>query len=766
MKKETFILCLILFLPLGLQAQKNGEKTEANITGHVIDAETGEHIPLATIQIKGSDIGVVADMDGHYHIGHLPLTEISLSASATGFQTREIKITPRKGETLQINFQLETSILNLDEVVVSASRTETTRRQSPGIVNVLTPAQFEQRAVISLAEALQSQPGIRVEWDCQNCGNSQLKMNGLGGQYTQILMDSRPIFSSLAAVYGLEQLPPSMIDRIEVIRGGGSALFGSSAIGGVVNIITKEPLKNTGTLSNTTSFDEKGGYDANTMLNASLVSKDFRSGMYVFGMLRKRTAYDRNDDGFSDIPELNSASLGFKAYHKFGKQSKLSLEYHHISDYRRGGDSLERQPHQTRITEMTRHEIDGGGLKYEWFSKNFRHRFNVYSSAQDIRRNSYYGTKHDPNAYGRSHDLTAVAGGQYIYSFKKLWFMPAEISGGVEYSYNRLTDIIEGYGRNLSQEVQTLGFYAQNEWKSEKAGIVIGVRVDKHNMIQNAIASPRVNFRYEPVSWLSLRAGYSSGYRAPQAYDEDLHIAAVGGEVSLISLDPDLKPEYSHSATLSGEFNRMLGKNVQASLLIEGFYTDLRNVFTLVENGKDEQNNLLMLRTNGSGAYVGGINLEFNLATRWNLDIQASYTFQKSRYKEDFSWSEDPGVPATRTMYRSPDHYGYVSASYDFLKGFGASLTANFTGPMLVEHVAGYIQKDAVTLTPTFCDMDIRLSYTLNALGELEIEFSAGIKNILDQYQKDLDVGMLRDAGYIYGPNMPRTYFVGLKLHI
>lgn len=760
-----FLPLLAFTLPVPLQGQEKlpAKERKICIQGRITDQE-GEGIPMANLSIKGSTLGVSADAEGYFRIENLPFQPLTLMASAIGFKTEEKEYHPDMGTKAHIDFCLKSSILNLDEVVISSSRTETTRRQAPGIVNVLTPAQFEQRAVVSLAEAMQCQAGVRVEWDCQNCGMSQLKMNGLGGEYTQILMDSRPIFSSLAAVYGLEQLPPSMIERIEVIRGGGSALFGSSAIGGVVNIITKEPTKNTGSVSNTTSFDEKGGFDINTMLNASLVSKDYRSGIYVFGMLRNRSAYDRNGDGFSDISEMRSASAGFKAFYKINNQSRINIEYHHISDYRRGGDSLELQPHQTLITEMTRHEIDGGGIKYDWFSKNLKHRFNVYVSAQNIKRNSYYGAGKDPNAYGNTHDLTVVAGGQYIYSFQKLWFMPAELSGGIEYKYNDLSDVIPGYDRNMQQNVQSVGAYVQNEWKAENAGIVIGVRVDKHNLIKNVIASPRVNFRYEPAPWVSLRAGYSSGYRAPQAYDEDLHVAAVGGEVSLISLDPGLKPEYSHSVTASAEFNHKFGENVQMTFLAEGFYTNLNNVFTLVENGRDAEGNLLLQRTNAKGAYVGGLNLELNLATRWDLSLQAAYTYQQSRYKEAFSWSESPSVAPTKVMYRSPDHYGYVSANYAFLKGFNLSLTANFTGSMLVEHYQGYIPEDAVTWTPVFCDWDIRLAYTLRALKSLEIEISAGVKNVLDQYQKDIDYGMLRDAGYMYGPNTPRMYFVGLKL--
>ena len=121
----------------------------------------------------------------------------------------------------------------LDQIVVSASRTAVTRRKSPGLVQVMTSELIEQAQAVSLADALPFQPGVRVENNCQNCGFSQVRINGLDGNYSQILMDSRPVFSALAGVYGLEHIPANMIDRIEVLRGGGSALYGSSAVEGL-----------------------------------------------------------------------------------------------------------------------------------------------------------------------------------------------------------------------------------------------------------------------------------------------------------------------------------------------------------------------------------------------------------------------------------------------------------------------------------------------------------------------------------------------------
>ena len=154
-----------------------------------------------------------------------------------------------------------------------------------------------------------------MENDCQNCGFTQARINGLDGHYSQVLIDSRPVFSALAGVYGLEQIPSSMIDRVEVVRGGGSALFGASAIGGTINIITKEAMSSSAGISHDlTSIGVSGALDNNTSLNASMVTDDGRGGLFVFGQKRLRDGYDADGDGFTDIPMINSITVGTRGH--------------------------------------------------------------------------------------------------------------------------------------------------------------------------------------------------------------------------------------------------------------------------------------------------------------------------------------------------------------------------------------------------------------------------------------------------------------------
>ncbi len=653
--------------------------------------------------------------------------------------------------------------VELDEVVVSSSRNAISRRQASSIVGVASRALFEATSANSVAEVLNFQPGLRVEYNCSNCGTAQLRINGLEGQYSQILLDSRPIFSSLAGVYGLEQLPESMIERVEVVRGGGSALFGSSAIGGAVNIITREPKRSSFSLSNNTGVFEGGGVDVNTALNGSIVSANNRAGVYLFSMVRSRDSYDRNGDGFSELPQLNSSTIGFRGFYRITDRSRLTAEYHHIDEFRRGGDMFDNPPHEANIAEQLEHRIDGGGLKWDYASKDMNHRVSTYLSAQNIYRDSYFGTNQDLDAYGTTFDATIVAGGQYTLNMDRLWFMPAEFTAGVEYNNNFLSDRMLGYDKELDQLSEIVGVFAQNEWRKNNLGILVGARLDKHNKIDNAILSPRVSVRYLPVPSVTLRTSYSSGYRAPQAYNEDLHISAVGGEMALIVLDPDLKPEYSHSATLSADYYKSFG-SMTFNFTADGFYTRLNDVFILEEIGTDDSGNMLLERKNAAGAEIAGLNLEARLNYRNLLTLNGGFTFQRSFYLEPVSWSDT--VDPQRQMFRTPDTYGYLSLTYTPVKNLSIAPSVTYTGPMLLQHFAGYIEEDTQVTSQSFWDAGLKVSYDVSLGRDLKLQVSGGVKNIFDQFQKDIDMGIDRDAGYIYGPVTPRTYFVGAKFYM
>ena len=761
--RKIFYLLVILVHSTFLFGQK--DKTDANIYGHVINKSDGKHIPFVTIGIKGTSVGGSADATGHFYLKNLPVGEHTFVASGVGFNKQEKKIILELGKTYELNFELEETSLMLQSTVVTASRNESTRDKAPALVNLITVKNLESANAVCLAQGLGFQPGLRVESNCQNCGFQQVRMNGLEGQYSQILIDSRPIFSALASVYGLEQIPTNMIDRIEVMRGGGSAIFGSNAIAGTINIITKEPVSNQVSINNTTNLIGGKSFDINTHINASVVSDNHKSGFVLFGGTRQRQPYDHDKDGFSEIGIINAKNIGFRGFYNTSTYSRLVVEYHAIEEFRRGGNEFELPAHETDITEQTNHVVNNLSAKWNTYSKDNVHKLSIYAAGMTIDRSSYYGAQKDPDAYGVTYDRVLNVGAQYTYNMDKLLFMPAELTVGAEFLHNKLEDKMLGYGRQIEQEINTASLFAQNEWKNDDLSLLVGARMDKVNIIDNPVISPRLNFRYSITPIIIARASYSTGFRAPQTFDEDLHVSAVGGGGAIIFQDENLKTEKSQSISASGDFYHNFG-NVQTNLLIEGFYTRLNNIFKLESQGVDASGNLILLRTNGRGAVVKGINFEYQIVPNNKIDFQAGFTIQRSQYLEPEAWSIDENVPACKTMFRSPNNYGFFTSNWQMLNKTLLSLSGTYTGSMVVQHFAGYIDADRVERTKDFFDLIVKVEQQVNINGQMILNLNAGVMNVFNSYQKDFDKGEFRDANFIYGPSLPRTYFVGLKLDL
>ena len=602
--------------------------------------------------ILGTNRGAVSNEEGQFEFRKLAAGKYTLRVQVMGYKTQEKTITVSAEATSVVHFQMEEVSFTTDEVVVSANRNEVSRKAAPVVVNVMSAKLFETVNSTDLAKSLNFQSGLRVENNCQNCGFPQVRINGLEGPYSQILINSRPIISALSGVYGLEQIPVNMIERVEVVRGGGSALFGANAVGGTINIITKDPINNSFQVASTMSNMNGKSWEQYMGGNVSLVAKDNSYGIALYETYRNRNPYDADGDGFSELGKLNMNTFGMRAYYRPNYFSRINVEYHTTNEFRRGGNKFNLQPHEADITEQTKHIINSGGVSYDryWGEK---HKMSVYGSVQHTDRNSYYGAQKDMNAYGKTNDLTWVVGGMYVGNMDRCLFAPATFTGGVEYQSNSLHDVMTGYHRDMQQDVRIAGGFVQNEWRLNRWTMLVGARLDKHNLIDHPIFSPRVNFLYKPNDNLQARLTYSTGFRAPQAYDEDLHVTAVGGEGVQIRLADGLREERSNSFSGSVDWSFPMG-HWQSNILLEGFYTDLHHVFVLEDIGEDQNGDKIKERRNGSGAKVYGVNLDAKVAHGREAQLQLGFTVQRSRYNRAEVWtSEGEEEQTTKRMPRT-----------------------------------------------------------------------------------------------------------------
>lgn len=664
------------------------------------------------------------------------------------------------------------SLVNLESVVISANHMAVSRRNAPQMVGVISQKTIQMTPNVCAADILSYQSGVRVENNCSSCGYKQARINGLDGHYSMIMINSRPVLSSVSNLYGLEQIPSAIIERTEVMRGGGSALYGASAVGGTINIITKEPTENFSQISHTvTSLGMSKSLDNYTSFVTSFVGSDKKSGISLFGSDRQRDGYSYYDDGMTTLPKLNVMSMGTKFFFKTSDFSKLDIFYNLMKDERRGGNKLSMPVEQANIAETSGHLLHNLTADYHFNTEDNRFHGDLFAALAAVNRNSYAGgyiDDDDPDIdawkyHSKTRDITFNGGGMLRYRFDKLFFMPAYLTLGAEYAGDFLKDKALGYQITERQNTHTESIYLQNEWTNRKWNILLGLRADKHNLISNTILSPRLSMKYSALANLDLRFTYSEGFRAPQIFDEDLHVSMSNGERFRIRLAKGLKEEKSRSFSLSADWYINV-KKLKMNFMCEGFFTSLDNVFAQRQTDMtDAQGNNIIERYNASGAKYYGISCEWKTKYYDICSADLGFTLQKSHYNQEEEWSEE--ATGTKRVLRTPDSYGYFTFEYSKIKNLDIDITGTYTGSMLCPHfVSSGTDKDVLKETPAFFDVNLKAVYSFNLTQQTVMSLSLGIINLFDSFQKDLDKGVERDSDYIYGPSLNRSLTFGVSI--
>ncbi|MGS2764060.1 TonB-dependent receptor [Sinomicrobium sp. M5D2P9] len=771
--KFLYFLSLLLSIHIS-SATNHGETIKGKITYQ------GAPLNYVSVFLDGTGKGTQTDDKGIYELRAVP-GKYTIVVQTLGYKTIKKEIVLEEHQVLTLDFELQEDVLGLDQVVVSASRNRQNRKEAPVIVSVTNDRVLQATQSVSLSEGLNFQPGLRMETNCQNCGYSQVRINGLGGAYSQILINSKPVFSALNGVYGLDQIPANIIDRIEVVRGGGSALYGSNAIAGTINIITKEPMENSFQVGSNLAFIEGKTPDRAITLNGTVLSENYKSGITLYGLYRDRDPHDVDGDGFTEITTMQNHTFGFNSFYKTSERSKLSLDFYTINEFRRGGNNLSLQPFESDITEQIESDVVSGGLTYEAYGANLKDKFSVYATTQQSKNRNFYGGKGDTTeesvkGYGHSKDVTWVFGSQYSRHMDTFLGSEGTFTGGFEYKYDETEDAKPGFNAFIEQTVKIYGFYAQQEWQiNPKLKFLGGLRADFHNLTEETVhLNPRANILYSPSDNLQLRASYARGFRAQQYFTEDLHSTLAAGEVSFVRFAPDLKPETSHSFLVSADWSKST-RNSDIGLTLEGFFTRLNDPFILEQATPDELDQLdidvtdgqfIYIKKNSSGADVYGLNLEAKYAPGEKWIMQLGGTVQYSAYDDPVHWSEDENAITDKAnrFFKSPNLYGNFVITYAPVKRWQNNFSGVYTGSMYVPHIAGYIENDRLQKTPDFFELNLKTGYTFTLDNNFQLQLSGGIQNLFNSYQSDFDRGPDRDANYIYGPSRPRTFFVSVKI--
>jgi len=743
---------------------------------HASVKKESEPVSFATLSIDELGANAVTNSSGKVHLHDIPYGTYTIIASYIGYELVSQEITLNSDSpNLNLEFSLTEQTMDLDEIVISGTKTYKRQTNSPVIVNVLSSKTLDNVQACNLSEGLRFQPGLRVENDCQTCNYTQLRMNGLAGGYSQILINGRPIFSPLTGLYGMEQLPVNMIERIEVVRGGGSSLYGSSAIGGTVNVITKTPRKNSYELNYNYQNINKQTSDNQILANATLVSKSSNSGISLFINNRNRGFYDHNGDNFSEIPLIENTSVGVNMFFLPNDNQKLEVSLSNLNEYRFGGEMDTAEPaYKAAQSEERTHNVWMGSADYQInFNKN-KSSLITYAAWQSTIRDHYTGIIPDENEallehlenppYGTSDVTTVNTGVQLNHKINKFLTGENVFTLGTEFIYDEVNDAIPAYNYLIDQTTRNYGTFLQSDWNIVKnITLLSGVRMDIHNLVNQPIFSPRASLLYKLKKNTQFRVNYGAGFRAPQAFDADLHIAFAGGGVSRVSLSPDLIPEKSQSLSGSVNYDRPTDKFI-VGFTLEGFYTRLNRAFYLDPTGEDEFGETF-IKQNGKGATVTGGILELRANYNRKAQLEAGITVQTSEFDEKVSYID--GLDGITEFVRTPNEYGFATLSITPSERINANLNYIYTGSMLVPHFAGAPNQtvDEIINSDSFSEVSFKFAYSIGLKKmNSKIELYTGVKNILNSYQDEFDIGKNRDSNFVYGPSQPRTIYFGIKL--
>ncbi|MCX7929817.1 MAG: TonB-dependent receptor [Chlorobi bacterium] len=641
------------------------------------------------------------------------------------------------------------------EIVVTASHSSVERSNSPMLVSSISSQFLRAIGLPSLGNAVCMIPSVRTEVNCQTCNYSQVRISGLAGSYTQILVNGRPIVPPLVSLYGLDQFPTVMLERIEVLRGAASVLYGSSAIAGVVNLVTRKHWEQSSVVA--LSVATIDGAALETTANASVLvggNENASTSLALTAHQRVRDGFDANSDGFTELARLRNTALSLDA--NIGDSTGVfhaSLAV--ISEERRGGNRLDEPPDRADQAEYRNHDIVFSTASYLLQTECLQ--YEIFGALTATRRVHYTGIE-QADGWGRTRSVSGIAGAHVLHTFRECRLLNS-LRLGIEFQHENTQDAVPAYGYLIDQCIGQGGIFLESSGSvSEEVSFVAGLRAAWHSALRGTTLIGRAALLWRPNAAWQVRLNWGEGFRAPQAFEVDMHIAFAGGGVSFVRITPNLQMERAQSWSLSVT-HQFQQHDFFGELSLDGFATVLDNPFVLADDGVDLMGNRILLRTNGIRAHVIGVSSEIQML--WHdIELTATLTLQRSVYATPVLWSEYR--PPERHFLRTPDIYGSAILRLPVGGRIEAVISGVLTGPMRVPYMG--VRGDRLVSTPTVLDCSVALRWRVldqNAgLGKL----TAGLelRNIFDAYQRDFDRGPYRDSNYIWGPPQPRT--VGLRL--
>ena len=716
-------------------------------------------LELASIGISALGKGTLSNAKGEFILDNLPAGKFLLEVRMIGYANYSVSVQPEK-ITIPLHITLEALNQSLKEVTISGTLSETSRSASPIAVEVINSKFFQKNPTNNLFESIQMVNGVLPTMNCNVCNTGDIQINGLDGPYTLVLIDGMPIVSALSTVYGLMGIPNSMIEKVEVVKGPAATLYGSEAVGGLINIITKNAASAPKVSVDyfATSYAEQNldlGFSHKAAKTQYLLSAN------LFNFNQK---VDVNLDNFTDIALQKRASVFGKMQwqRKSNLSSQLSMrlfkenrfggEMQWTEEFR-GGDSIYGESIYTNRIELI-------GL----------HPFKVFN--QLLRFQLSFNLHHQDAAYGNMMYLgkQATGFGQLLYN-KNLGARNKLLFGAAMrylwYDDNSVATQ-NGFGLNRPDISYIPGIFAQDEVQLPfNQTLLLGLRLDYHAR-HGIIYSPRVNYKIGEIKGHSLRLGMGNGFRIVNLFTED-HAALTGARQLIIQ--ETLRPEESWNINL--QYSKWHGFkqgfiDVDATL----FYTYFTNK---IIPDYDTDPNAIIYRNINEHAVSKGFSLNLNAQFASSLKVNAGFTLMRVYTVNKDSVGKEERI----AQIHAPNFSAVFGISYKLKRLYNLSIdyTGQVYGPMRLPVLPNDFRPE---YSPWYTLQNIQLSKNFDR----RLEVYAGIKNIFNFLPKDpimrwfdpfdKNAGDINtnpnqytfDPTYNYAPMMARRFFVGIRYNL
>jgi outer membrane receptor for ferrienterochelin and colicins len=762
-KKLTLMACfsMVSAMSLGQAGTISGETKSGSVL-----------VPFAKIMLLDTKFGAVSDLNGKFKFSDIPVGTYNLVATFIGYNRFQdtIEVSVNKDTYLNVNLML--SDKSLKEVVVSGTMKPMSKSDSPVPVEIYSSEFFKANPSPSIYEALSNVNGVRPQVNCAVCNTGDIHINGLEGAYTMVLIDGMPIVSGLSTVYGLSGIPQSLIERVEIVKGPASTLYGSEAVGGLINIITKNP-------TNAPLFSADAFVTSWGEINADVATK-FNLGKKVQSLLGVSyfnfgQIVDNNNDNFTDLTLQDRVSI-FNKWNFKRKDNKIfSLAARYVHEDRwggelqwtpdfRGGDEIYGESIYTSRWEMFgTYQLPVKEKVMFTFSANSHNQNSVYGDTWYIAdQRIAFGQLTWDKTIGEKHELLSGVTMRYTY-------------------YDDNTPATSDFITNGNQPANTYlpGIFVQDEIKiNDYNKVLLGARYD-YNSLHGNIFTPRVNYKWNSKNKKSiLRLSAGSGYRVANVFTED-HAALTGSrEVVFLS---DLNPETSWNGNLNFIQKVFTKKGLLMSFDFSAFYTYFNN--KIIANYEIDPNKIIYDNLDGY-AVSNGVSLNVDLTYK-NFSGIAGATVMEV-------YSVDEGVRERQLL--TEQFTGTWTLGYKFPKaGLKVDYTGNIYGPMDLPILGDNDPRQAQS--PWWSIQNIQLTKNFKNVKGLEVY--GGVKNLLnwtpwknmntsllarpsDPFDKnvtfDSDGNALAtpnnpnaltfDPAYVYGPNQGIRGFFGIRYTI